>query len=262
MSGRNGQSRGAAEAAPLAGSGVSGPTGSRTPPPVRTRLIGYARVSTAGQATDGISLVEQHHRISQYAQAHGFELAGVEIDRGVSGKSMGRPALQRALRRLKDGEAEGLVAVKLDRLSRSIRDTLDLVERSEREGWALHSIAERLDTGSAVGRFTVHLLGALAQLEREQLGERTRSALAELRRQGRRISGRPPLGFRFEGGVLVAVEAEQRVLGRLLELRAERLGARSIAKRFAAEGIGNPRTGKDWNPSTLASILRRLETRT
>ena len=220
---------------------------------------GYARVSTAGQAADGISLAEQHHRISQYAQAHGFELVGVEIDRGVSGKSMGRPALQRALTRLAAGEAGGLVAVKLDRLSRSIRDTLDLVERSEREGWQLHSIAERLDTGSAVGRFTVHLLGALAQLEREQNAERTRGALAELRRQGKRISGKPPYGYRFEGDAVVAVEEEQQVVERLMALRDEVKGARTIAKRLAAAGVLNSRTGRDWTPSTVASILRRIE---
>ena len=104
MSDRNGKSKGAAKAAPVNGSGVSGPNGSHTPPSVQTRLIGYARVSTVGQAVEGISLAEQHHRISQYAQAHGFALVGTEIDRGVSGKSMGREALQSALRRLGAGE--------------------------------------------------------------------------------------------------------------------------------------------------------------
>jgi len=242
-------------------SNVRGPFGSRTSPPVPVRLIGYVRVSTAGQAVAGISLAEQRQRIEQYAQAHEFDLLDVETDRGVSGKSMGRDALQSALRRLRDGEADALVAVKLDRLSRSIRDTLDLVERSEREGWQLHSIAERLDTGSAVGRFTVHLLGALAQLEREQNAERTRDALAELRRQGKRISGKPPLGYRFEGELLVEVAEEQEVLATLRELRAEGNGARKIARILNGSGLGNPRTGRDWAHGTVGDILRRLEAR-
>ena len=117
-------------------------------------------------------------------------------------------ALQRALQALRSGEVVGLVAVKLDRLSRTTRDVLDLVARAEKESWALHSIEERLDTSSAQGRFVVTLLGALSQLEREQAAERTKSAMAELRRQGRRISGKPPFGYRFEGGRVVEVTEE------------------------------------------------------
>ncbi len=70
-------------------------------------------------------------------------------------KTTNRPALQRALAALREGEAFGLVAVKLDRLSRTTRDVLDLVARAEKEKWALHSIDERLDTSSPQGRFVV-----------------------------------------------------------------------------------------------------------
>jgi hypothetical protein len=83
--------------------------------------------------------------------------------------------LQSALAALKAGEATALVVVKLDRLSRSTTDVLDFVERSGREGWALHSLAEKLDTASAMGRFVVTVFAALAQAEREVIGERTRA---------------------------------------------------------------------------------------
>ncbi len=112
-------------------------------------VIGYCRVSTIEQAETGISLDAQRHRLQAYADAHGLELARVEVDRGISARrTTNRPALQRALQALRKGEVVGLVAVKLDRLSRTTRDVLDLVARAEKESWALHSIEERLDTSS------------------------------------------------------------------------------------------------------------------
>ncbi len=167
---------------------------------VAATVIGYCRVSSADQATSGISLDAQRHRLQAYCAAHGLTLARVEEDAGISArKTTNRPALQRALVALRRGDAAGLVAIKLDRLSRTTRDVLDLVARAEKEGWALHSIEERLDTSSPQGRFVVTLLGALAQLEREQAAERTKVAMAELRRQGKRTSRHPPFGHRFEG---------------------------------------------------------------
>ncbi len=115
--------------------------------------IGYVRVSTEDQAQSGVSLEAQRHRIEAYCTAHGLVLTRVEADAGISArKTTNRPALQRALGALGNGEAAGLVAVKLDRLSRTTRDVLDLVARAELERWALHSIDERLDTSSAQGR--------------------------------------------------------------------------------------------------------------
>jgi len=221
-------------------------------------ILGYARVSTAEQANKGVSLAAQRQRIAAYCEAHGLELAGIEEDAGISAKATGnRPALQRALSALKRREADGLVAVKLDRLSRTTRDVLDLVAISAKQGWALHSIDDKLDTGCPQGRFVVTILGALAQLEREQTAERTKVALAEIRRQGRRVSGRPPYGFRFEAGRLVAVPEEAELLDRLLALHAEGLGAKAICTRLAAAGIGNPRTGGPWRHGTVRDVIAR-----
>ncbi|MHC4136110.1 MAG: recombinase family protein [Planctomycetota bacterium] len=221
-----------------------------------TAVIGYVRVSSQDQADGGISLDAQRHRLEAYCAAHDLVLARVEEDAGISArKTTNRPALQRALQALKSGEASGLVAVKLDRLSRTTRDVLDLVARAEKESWALHSIEERLDTSSPQGRFVVTILGAIAQLEREQAAERTRAAMAELRRQGKRTSRFPPFGHRFQGDRVVEEPAEQPVLQRMLELQAEGSGCYRIASVLNREGNVNPRTGKPWFYGTVRDIL-------
>ncbi len=225
-------------------------------------VIGYCRVSTEDQAGNGVSLDSQRHRIEAYCTAHGLVLARVEQDAGISAKkTTNRPGLQRALSALRDGDADGLVAVKLDRLSRTTSDILDLVARAEKEKWALHSIEERLDTESPHGRFVVTVLAALAQMEREQIGERTRSAMAELRRQGKRTSRTPPFGYRHKGNRVVPVASEQKVLAQMLELQEAGHGCWKIARILNDEGIGNPRTGRPWFYGTVRVILESVERR-
>ena len=230
-----------------------------TKPPAGTRaqsVLGYVRVSTIEQADTGVSLAAQRHRIAAYCDAHGLALLRVEEDAGLSGRrTSNRPALQRSLRALAQGEACGLVAVKLDRLSRTTRDVLDLVARAEQEGWALHSIDERLDTSSPSGRFVVTILAALAQLEREQAAARTKAAMAELRRQGKRISGKPPFGYRFAGNRVVTQAAEQPLLQRMRELARDGAGSYRIASVLNADGLVNPRTGRPWYFGTVRAIL-------
>ena len=247
--------------------GKRGPSNGRAPS-VRDPLqkndavIGYLRVSSLDQAENGVSLAEQEHRVRGYCDAHGLTLVSVVADEGISGKTTGnRPGLQRALRALKRHKARGLVVTKLDRLSRSLKDALDLVACSEREGWELHSIGENLDTSTPHGRFVVHLFAALAQLEREQIGERTRNGMAELRRQGKRISRRPPFGFRFENGGLVPVDEEQRILARMIVLRNSGHGPTAIAVALETELLRNPRTGRAWTPGNVGSILRTAKRR-
>ncbi len=181
---------------------------------------------------------------------------------GVSGKSLsGRGGLQQVLAALRAGEADGLVVAKLDRLSRSVRDVLDLVDEAGRRGWQLHSIAEHLDTSTASGRFTLTVLAGLAQMEREQVAERTRAALAHLRSQGKRTSGRAPFGYRFEAGHEVEAPVERPALARILELRADGLGPRRLARALADEQLPNPRTGRAFTPGTLQAIVRTAERR-
>ncbi|MCI0588414.1 MAG: recombinase family protein [Planctomycetes bacterium] len=240
----------------------------RRPAPEVVRLIGYSRVSTDEQVDKGVSLAAQRERLAAFAAAHGYSLLRVEEDAGVSGKlsPVRRPAMARALDAIRGGEADGLVALKLDRFSRSTRDTLALVEAAERAGWRLLSVSEALDTGSAAGRMVVTILAALAQMEREQIGERTAFGMDQIAREGRARSYHLPFGFRVQGSdsptlragdrsPLVEDPAEQAILARMQALEANGLGARRIAKALEGEGSKNPRTGRPWSPALVAKIL-------
>jgi DNA invertase Pin-like site-specific DNA recombinase len=139
----------------------------------KSRILGYCRCSTTEQATEGLSLDVQKSKITAYCSLNDLLLVDIVQDAGISGKSLSRPGIQQVLLRLQNDEADALVVLKLDRLSRSTRDVLQLVERIEESRWELHSISERLDTSTASGRFTITILSALAQMEREMIGERT-----------------------------------------------------------------------------------------
>jgi DNA invertase Pin-like site-specific DNA recombinase len=93
-------------------------------------------------------------------------------------------------------------------------------------------------------------------MEREQCAERTRAALAELRRRGKRVSGKAPFGYRFDGDDVVEAPKEQQILGRILELRRGGLGARRIARALNDAWIKNPRTRRWWTHGTIGDLLR------
>ena len=137
------------------------------------KAIGYIRVSTEGQATEGVSLDAQASKIRAYCELNDFELVEIICDAGKSAKNTDRDGLQQCLTMLSNNEASALVVYKLDRLSRKVLDALNLISEIESHGASLHSIVEKLDTQSALGKFFVNMTAALSQLERDQVSERT-----------------------------------------------------------------------------------------
>ncbi|HET9959637.1 MAG TPA: recombinase family protein, partial [Polyangiaceae bacterium] len=111
----------------------------------RTKVIGYVRVSTEQQADGGVSLQAQRDKLHAYAVAMDLDLVGVLEDAGASAKTLARPALQEALRRLETGEVDGLLVCKLDRLTRSVRDLGHLLERYFAARFSLLSVSDSID---------------------------------------------------------------------------------------------------------------------
>jgi site-specific DNA recombinase len=160
------------------------------------KTIGYIRVSTDKQADRGVSLDAQAEKIRAMAVVHGAELIDIIIDGGESAKSLNRPGMTRLLALVDSGAVQAVIVAKLDRLTRSVKDLCTLLERFERRGVALVSVAESLDTGSAAGRLVLNIMTAVSQWEREAIGERTRDALSHKRGKGERV-GNLAFGYRL-----------------------------------------------------------------
>jgi site-specific DNA recombinase len=227
------------------------------------KVIGYVRVSSESQAAEGVSLDAQRAKLQAYCFAMGLDLVGIEADEGVSAKTLRRPALQRALAALEEGRADGLVVVKLDRLTRSVRDLCDLVEQYfVNERISLLSLGESIDTKSAAGRLVMNVLACVAQWEREATAERTRDALAEVLRQGGTL-GAAALGWTrtddLDGAgrrAVVPVAAEADTVARIRSLRAEGRTLRGIAAQLQAEGRATKRGGA-WAAEQVRAVLAR-----
>jgi DNA invertase Pin-like site-specific DNA recombinase len=215
-----------------------------------SNVVGYIRVSTSEQAEHGVSLDAQRAKIDAYCQLHELALVAVEVDAGISGSTMDRPGLQRALAMLKRGAARGLIVVKLDRLTRSVVDLSTLVERYFKGGKrALHSVSERVDTSSAMGRGVLNIFASLGQLERDQVGERTSQAMQHLKSQGKYTGGRARFGF-----AVGADPAEQEILATARAARARGLSLRDVVAELEERGVRS-RAGK---PFALAQVARML----
>src|SRR5256885_12778554 len=177
------------------------------------RVIGYIRVSTDEQATNGVSLAAQEQKVRAYCALYDLELVELIHDPGASAKTLDREGLSRALAALDRGEVDGLVVAKLDRLTRSVVDMATLVNEyfGERAGKSLFSVADAIDTRTAAGRMVLNILVSVSQWERETIGERTRDALRHQRTVGE-VYGPTPLGYAAVDGRLVAVDDEQRAV--------------------------------------------------
>lgn len=218
----------------------------------------YTRVSTVEQATSGLGLQSQLDRCNAYAAALGLA-EGTEVrvytDAGESAGSLTRPALQSLLAEVRARRVSVVVVAKLDRLTRKMRDLLDLVATFERHGAALASVGERIDASSATGRMMLQLLGVFAEFEREQTRERTRAAAAVKRSRGE-VYGFVPFGSQDVAKRLVPVVAEVDAIETMRRLRGEGASLREIAAELQARGVPGQRGGT-WQAATVSRILRR-----
>ena len=140
----------------------------------------YLRVSTEAQADEGYSLAAQAEKLEAYCRMKGISQFRRYVDGGFSGSNLSRPAVGELIEAIRSGAVERVVVYKLDRLSRSQKDTLYLIEDVFLpHGVDFVSINENIDTGSPYGRAMIGILSAFAQLERENIFLRTRMGMVE-----------------------------------------------------------------------------------
>ena len=217
------------------------------------RAIGYIRVSTQGQAEDGISLAAQESKIHAWANLNNADPI-IFRDEGISGKRAdNRPGLNKAIAAVSKGDA--LVVYSLSRLSRSTKDTLILAETLLDKEADLVSLSEKIDTTSAAGKMVFRLLAVLSEFERDQVSERTRFVLAHKKAKGEKTGGDVPFGYALQNGHLIKDAREQATVDLIKQMKAAGASLGAICRALKAGGHRRKRGSTTWHPQIICDIL-------
>lgn len=209
----------------------------------------YARVSTQMQVEDGISLDAQEKQLRYAAESQGYEVVMLR-EEGRSGKSIqGRPILRKALQDLDEGKAQALFVTRLDRLARSTRDFLDIVDRSHKFNWRLALLDLGLDTATYQGRFVVTIMSAMAEMERGMISLRSRDI-----HQDRRNNGKV---WGVDLGPLPLID--EAVVYRIDKERNAGLSYKNIADNLNKDAVPTVLGGKKWYASTVRTAFLRAK---
>lgn len=216
----------------------------------------YIRVSIDKQADEGFSLSAQRQRLIAYCAAMGWQVCEdcIYIDGGFSGKSTARPQFQRMLEDAARGKFVRVVSVALDRLARSTRDFLGIVDTLDKAGVSIVLLKQNFDTGTPQGRFALTMFAALAELEVSQIAERTMSGRTEKARQGG-FNGSPiPFGYNRAGDGSFTPNAHAATVRRVFADFLAGAAVNRIADALNAAHIPTA-TGARWYASTISYIL-------
>jgi site-specific DNA recombinase len=220
--------------------------------PVRAAL--YTRVSTEDQAKEGFSLDAQLERLRSFAKAQGWGVAGEYVDEGQSGRTARRPEYQRMM-----AERHGwdtLLVLKMDRIHRNSRNFMAMMDELRREGKEFASVTESLDTSTAMGRFVMDIIQRIAQLESDQIGERTYVGMEQKAKTRAGNLGKPaPYGYRYTAdGPFAIVPDESRFVAMAFDLYEKGERRADIAQRLV-DGGSRTRSGKPWDRWAVADML-------
>jgi DNA invertase Pin-like site-specific DNA recombinase len=207
------------------------------------RALAYVRVSTDEQAKSGLSLEAQVRTLRAEAERREWQFVEVLIDEVSAKRGSYRPAFDRARAMLATDEADVLLATRLDRMSRSVVDFADLMASAQDEGWQVVALDLGLDTSTTTGRMVAHILAAVAEAEREVIGQQTSAALLAKRKRGEHVGRRSTL------------PAE--VVARVVQARQEGRTLSAIADELSREQVPTATGGAArWYPSTVAAVLK------
>ena len=213
----------------------------------------YIRVSTEDQAREGFSLGEQEEKLLQLCKFKELEVYKVYKDAGISAKDMEhRPQFQEMLKDMKEGKLNYIVAYKLDRITRSVRDLEELISVLEQYNCFLLCDRDDVNTSTANGRFFVRMLTVLSQLEIEIVSERTKFGLNGAIKSGH-IPGQRPFGYKSaEDKRMVIDNATRRHVEKIFDMYLEGKSFQQIANFFKENNIYQK---KNWKDTTIQKII-------
>lgn len=214
----------------------------------------YKRVSTTEQAQNGHSLAEQEERMRNYCKAFDWDNIKVYADGGFSGSNLDRPAMQRLISDIKAHKVEKVIVYKLDRLSRSQKDTLMLIEDTFlKNGCDFVSISENFDTSTPLGRAMIGIISVFAQLEREQIKERMVMGKEARAKQGKYSSSKALVGYDYIDGQLIPNDYEKSLVNRIFNDYANGKRIYSITRELNDSGLFHKNC--KWNDNGVHRVL-------
>ena len=218
----------------------------------------YVRVSSQEQANEGYSIQEQTERLTKYCEAHGWILVKVYTDPGFTGANRNRPALQMLCADVAKSLFDTVLVYKLDRLSRSQKDTLYIIEDVFlKNGISFVSMNENFDTGTPFGRAMIGILSVFAQLERDQIRERVQMGHDARAKEGYfHGGGYAPIGYDYIDGLLTVNEYEASIVRKAYALFLDGLPVHSIYLTLEKEYPAGTRFGA----VTYSSVKSMLTT--
>jgi site-specific DNA recombinase len=230
--------------------------------------VGYVRVSTAEQAKKGISIKNQKLRIRRYAEDNDLLINEICEDVGISGSKIeNRPGLKELMDIINAKKAEAVVSYKLDRLFRNASDAINTLNWLKKKRVAFHSITEKIDTTTPLGKFFVGITALYAEMERDVLSERIRDNLKMKKLRGEKTGGHVPYGYDsyikeyvkrdYKTVPLYALKEnkqEQRRIRKMKKLRNQGLSYRAISDELNRLRY-KTKTGKKWTAMTIKRTI-------
>lgn len=221
----------------------------------KKRACIYTRVSTAEQANEGYSIEEQERMCRAAIESKDWVYTQTFSDPGISGRTMERPGLQAMIQAIRDNKADAVVIYKLDRLSRKQRDTMTIIEDILlKNGIALVSLNETLDTTTPWGRAMIGILSSFNQMESENIQARTAMGRKAKISSGGYGGGKPPFGYKAYNNELVIEPTEAEIVRYVFKARATSQSLSAIAQSLNAMGY-RTRKGTPFKHSMIQSIL-------
>jgi site-specific DNA recombinase len=225
------------------------------------KVAAYIRVSTDEQAQEGYSIPAQRNRLEAYAISQGWEIVQWYVDEGESAKDLNRTDLKRMLKAVEHGLFDCVLVYRLDRLTRSVLDLYKLLNIFEKYNVKFKSATEVYDTTTAIGRLFITLVAALAQWERENLGERVRMGMQQKAKEGKWTVSVPPLGYELKEANkddeinLKINHQEAAIVKEIYSLYLSGMGMWKITRNLNERGL-YPRSGKAWGQNPIQYILK------
>ena len=223
------------------------------------RLVGCVRVSRVG-GREGASFISpdvQRDQIAVYARAHGHEIVSWQEDLDQPGSTLNRPGLQAALAKVDAGEADGIIAAKLDRITRSIADLGKLLNRAAAGGWNLVAVDVGLDLGTPNGKLVAHVLGAIAEWELDRRRGDWQVARSRAVARGVHVASRTPTGYLKAADKRLIIDPDTApAIREAFIRRAQGDGWKTLAIYLTEQGVVTPYGNETWTAAATNKMIR------